>query len=1171
MEQWKKVFFILMVVMCLIAFFVFLPWMFPKAVKLYDWYVQGIDSIKDYLWDPNVKMFRESAKQTQSFWIDDQAKLLNVFLEDPERYRGNITQIIETLAKFHYEGYFPRRYVLVEPKITSMDTHNFEMENGFIRVKGDGWEQDPEKGLKLEYYEASSNTTICYLTGQSFIWDRGEYFYDWITYTPSRMQADQCNNPGFDFYSTPTESESSYNASLFIPWDFSRPKNWYSREDPPLSKNIYTCKFLRPKSCNYVGRVIGLKVNNEGIEYDWRSDKFQIVSNQTYTLSFRYYGTHTSGSKIRVFFRWFDSIDPEHWVGEYSVEVDSTPYGWISNITTCTTPAGYSQLWGDIRIVAYADTVAEFYFDQVQVIDPVTRQNLVPNSDFETPDGLCFSKASYHSRYRSARFYGASDYIKQYLVVMVPFANFKYIVLWSVATNPPGSLAITLHYSDGTSETVTKTVTQSEWNPDAKIIVSRSDFTPTTKGIEAFSIKQNSDNKETFIDDVAFVYTPMGGSFSVSYNAEPDPYNPGKYLKTELIQTFEDNYQKVNITFRFEKGKPYLIQEMTIYNKDIYTSDYFAILTLDELSTVYSGEGNRRNSYRSVWIPGVGRKYADPNSWITVFYDAEHFPEETQRWISGYDYFIFELMQIPEWSGNLGIVVKTPNKDALKILQSTRNDNTTLWGERTGEFLHYVTASFFVQGVSPSYSGLSRIQIFALNGYDWTDPAKLNYYLKDLDKWDNTDLSLNFHLGQIAYSLAKYFAYSNLDPYGMTVKTIRNYFRMFRSHNNGTYLMNAKMVEACLKVYKILGQDEFLKDAKYLADYLLKIQLADGRFPMPHNNVTYLDCQAICVYALNLMSGYKPEYKEAFLKGLNAIHWDITPTSSRHRIPVGGVGDNVPARPRLFVYANATHVDDDFWTYKASYVALASLGLNDTMTMLGLSRLWSRTIWNRNTKTLFVYNSESLPGSLIPGVDPEINSETHPWGITIWNMAVNYYREKVNYAWYFLENHYAIVKCSITKTQLNATVWGTNRAGTLAFFLCRGKGDAYVRPVEIRIDGLIIGNVSSIREVETANKNCYYYNEDAYDLRIKAIPYDPDYSKIFPVAYNLQILFDQLTIGMVMPILPILGIFGFVLMATSGVYGIEKIKNGEFLEGSALAMMFFIIGLGLVIVWLWSV
>jgi hypothetical protein len=56
-----------------------------------------------------------------------------------------------------------------------------------------------------------------------------------------------------------------------------------------------------------------------------------------------------------------------------------------------------------------------------------------------------------------------------------------------------------------------------------------------------------------------------------------------------------------------------------------------------------------------------------------------------------------------------------------------------------------------------------------------------------------------------------------------------------------------------------------------------------------------------------------------------------------------------------------------------------------------------------------------------------------------------------------------------------------------------------------------------------------------------------------------------------MPILPLMGTFGFIMMCVSLVYGIEKVKNGEFLEGSAIALLMFLIGFAFIVGWLWSV
>lgn len=1160
METWKKVGFVFMTILSLIIILIWIPYLYswPKEEDPYPWFSLGVRTIVNELWDPETQMFRESKKEWQSYWIDDQTKLLDLLIQyqetyDDRRYEGNISRIIEILQQYGYEGYFPRRYVKILPELVNSSRNNFTMQNGFLRVCGNLTNPyDEEHPLRLRYYEASGYVDFGYLGGQLLIWDPATKYHDWVTYDPVRLRAEQCNNPGFDNFSHENETLEEFNQTHFYPWDFSFPKYWYFAESVPYNHNIYTSRFTHDVGFGN-GRVIGLRVNNESAYYDWRSEVFQIQPNINYSLNFYYYGTYSSGTPIRIYFRWYDSN--ENWIGEEFIELSSSVSGWTSyNHVFSKTPS--NAYYGDIRILSSPDTVAEMYFDNFQLYEYGNSLNQanIPNADFEIPDGMPFSNATYHSRWRSARFYGSGDYLIQYLAWPITGNQLYNITFWSKATSPPTTIYAIIIYSDGSIDEISKTVDSSDWNLYA---IQGSELTYPTKEIIAFGFRQGTPDSEIFIDDVAFSYKPSGASYSASANKVEDPNEPGTYLYVEGVQIFEDDNIQVNITFRFSKGKPYLQQIMCVKNKQSFVIDVFPTLALDGLSGIISGEGARKTSYTSVWIPGVGRKYPDPNSWITVFYDSEHNPDEAMKWTSNYDYFIFELKQIPEWSGCLGLVVKVPDKYALKILQNTRNST------ETGKYLHYITASFFVQGIQPGETGCEEIKILCLNGYDFVHPEKINYYLMNLDQFDNVDFSLNFHLGQIAYALAEYYELTKLDPGNMAEDTVEYYMSIFNGHNNGTYLMTCgKMIEACLKLYRLLDQVKYLNYAKKLGDYLVNIQLADGRFPMQHNNITYLDCQAVSVSALNELSSYGDKYLQACQKGLEAIKYGTKP-SGYHRIPVGGVGDQIPNNPRLYVFANSTHIDDDFWTYKASYVAKASLGKNETLTMLALSRVWSRVSWYSDS--LFIWISEETPDNHVSGVDldPETNSETQPWGLLIWKEIAEWQRSNYNYYFMFLEGHYAITYADLSEATINVTITGWKDVGTLSRFYCKGLEDWYMVPQSILVDGSAISNVSSISQVETASDNCYYYSESDHDLRIKAFPRNSNQVKIYV---------DCLAVipEIFMPINTIMGISGFFMLFLAIIYSVEKVKKGDF-EALIWGFMFALIGFALIVGWLWSI
>jgi len=1119
-----------------------IPYLFPQETveDPYPWFSLGANSIKQLLWDPQMQMFRESPKEWQSYWIDDNAKLLNMFLEDPVTYQSNISNIIENLHKVYYNGYFPRRYVKTDPKIVNSNVKNVRIENGFLRVSGNLSDPyDIKHPLTLTYYEASGKVDFAYLTGNLFtVYPiKSGYYYNWITYDPVRQRADQCQNPGFDVNTSRGEDLSTD----LMPWEFSTPKFWNfpSAYHPPFHC-VYTTKyaFIDPDRHK---RVVGLEVNAEGSEIDWRSDPFNVQANYTYILSFDCRGTFGSGTPFKVFLRWFDSS--HNWISEGVIALNTTTNGWVHISQSFTSPS--NAVYGDIRIVAYPDTVGSYYFDNFML-----NGELIPNGNFETPNTFNVRTDVWRTQYRSGWIYGINDYLRQPLYVPVTVNQFINLTYW-VRVGAPANYYVYVWYSDGSYSSITKSCSSTD--NFVKDAVQSSMLNPG-KTIVAIGFVQGTANVDVFFDDVAIYYKPSGATFKTWVDEEVSPYNTTR-LYVEACQNYEDGDVNLTIRFRFSLGNAYLSQIMEFQNKHAdYKAGVIFHNALDELSTITTGTGNMKTAYSSIWIPEVGRRYPNPNLTMTTLADIS----DLGRWSVKHEYFIVELKEIPEWSGCLGLAVKVPTY-AFHDIINTKNDNTTLWGDRTGKFLHYLTYSFEFE-VPANYSAFMEAKIICLNGYDFVHPEIYDHYFMNLGNFTNLDLSLNYHLGMICYALAKHLDVLGIDPYGMA-KGIWQYYReIFNGHNNGSYLMTTgKMIEASMILYWKLDQIEYLGFAKQLADYLVNIQLSDGRFPMKHNNVTYLDCQGACLCGLKLMQGYDPKYRDAYLKGLTAIHYDYQPSGYR-RIPVGYVGDNVPHEKRLFVYSNATHIDDDFWTYKASYVARASLGTNQTLTMLGLSRVWSRTTWN-NTH-LFIWNSESTPENPLAIVDPETNSETQPWGLVAWLEVAKTQRQQFNYYYVFLTKHKAIIYADLTPCHTNVTIYGSPGIGTVSTFYLKGI-EEYVTPQVVKVDGRGISSVSSYAYIPTATTNVYYYNASRYILIVKAFPQTD--------CVNVYIEWRSQPFELWMPILPIMGTVGFILMIVSPIYLISKFKEGEIAEAIAWGFVMFIIGFGLILGWLWSI
>jgi hypothetical protein len=1087
MDKFKTVVVITFVVMLVLVLILTLRMLTPPETgeDPCPWFTVGAQNITDLLWDPSMGMFRESALQNQSYWIDDNAKILNLLLEDASNFSANITGIIDQLYSVYHDGYFPRRIVKCIPVVENSNPNNVSISNGFLRIYGNLTDPtDTQNPLRLRYYEASGPVDFGYLGGQTFTVDPEDRLYDSYTISPASLQADQSNNPGFDTNNSSANIEAKTELDL-LPWEYDTAKYWSSASSPP-NICVYSTKWANMKhtSNNHSwGRCIGLETwNPSGSENDWRSSLMSVDQQTNYTFSFWYTGTFENGTSIRVYLRWFD--ENQTLIGENVTELSSdSPWVCVQGTYNSSTAR-----YADIRIVSYGDTVARFCFDDFFFGEEGPESNIVPNCNLEEANSnRQWVTDKFHTEYRSLKLYG-NEYALQHLAYPVNTSDFKWIY-WYSNVGLPTTYDVKVFYADGNVSTITVSDDTSSWK-ELRVFENQ---TSPDKTIDAIGFFGKGNNIDTWIDDVGIVYSIPGSAYYAEVRQSSEYF--GEMLHAYAIQNYTDSDLSFENRFEFATGQSYVNQTMVVANNRTSSVEVYFRYALDGLSGIYSGEQygteDHRAYYTTVWIPGVGRRSSDPNLWMTTLFSRDD--PDFSKWTS--DYFILELNQIPEWSGCLGLVTKVPKIYFNDLI----NTASTTYPDR----LNYVTYSSKLTIPAESNYAM-HAGIVCLNGYDFTNPGIYEYYLMDWNSFNNTDVSMNYHIGMITYALAKYWEVKGNDSHDMAKTTWQYYKNVFQSHSNGSYLMTTgNMILASLKLYRLTNDVQYLDFAKTLADYLVSIQIVsesdvrNGTFPMKHNGVSYLDCQGICTAALKEMIEYNSSYRDAYNRATAAIHFDLKPAGI-HRIPVGGIGDDVPNTKRLWIYANSTHIDDDFWIYKATYVARSSLGSNDSLAMLGLSRLWTGTVWN--TSTIFIYNSESIPGREIPGVSPEINSETGPWGLVAWLEVAKWQRNNWNLYYMFLTNHYAIVNCSCSENLLHADIYAPIGSPTISTIYYRGQQK--FKAVSVRVDGSVLPPSNSPDAFLVSPDDTYYDAHDNWTVFVKAHPKTPNLTTTIEVQFE---------------------------------------------------------------------
>lgn len=1103
---------------------------------VYPWLSLGTNTIIDLLWDPAAGKFKEMPVNSTAYWVDDQAKLLWLLSEDPITYKDYIDKILANLYSVWNNGYFPRRWVTINPKIISNDTSNVDIENGLLKVMGDLTGNNATNPIRVRYYEAAGGSDLFYLGGQLYIVDRLNQSYRMITYDPLHLRAEQCQNPGFDIWNSAWS-----NDTMMLPWTINYPEDWIYSDAPPMGCSYSTrWVFELPQT----GRCIGLE-NYTVASRNWRSSEFAVSENTSYTLSFNHRGDFFSGGSFKVFLRWFSGTS---FISQNYTEF-STSYGsWQPFSNDYVSPLGANC--SDILFWSEADTNGNYYIDDVSVSGCT-----VLNGHFEVSHGIPVDDAVYHSRSkeigRSLKLYDNYEYALEWLPVPVNTSRLYGFTFWAESAIPTTNLNFYVLYDDGTYSNVTKAINSTDWNVYAVTPYELS----ANKIVVSFGLQTQTVGIDTYIDDLAVHYKPVNAVNNQSVGQHVDSYNVTQYV--EAVQSYEDDDVNFTIRFRFNNNSTYLQQVMDYKNKQAYGVQIYFTPALDGLSTVTSGIGTQETAYSSVWIPEVGRRSHTLGAYSTSLLD----PSEVYMWKASHDYFIVELKQIPEWAGSYGIAVKVPVDHFLCM----QNANANV----TSPYLHYLTYTFRYT-VPPSASQTFSSQIVCLDGYDFVNPAVYDRYLMNLEDYSNVDLSMCYHIGTIIQSLAEYYAKTGVDPNGMGTTTWDYYRSVFEGHNNGSYLLTTgKVIEASMTYYQKLGDTKYLSFALELGDYLVDLQLTgagvrQGTFPMKHNNVTYLDCQAGSLIGLKLLRGYSIAYSDAYDWGLNAIHYGMKPAGFSLIFDPADFGVTVENFPRLFVYADDLQVDDDYFTFKSSYTARAALGVNDSFAMLALSRVWRNIVWIPNIN-LTVYVCEYIPGRSQPGTRDDwlsTNSETQPYGLIAWLESARYQRENVQYYYEFLEDHYAITYARLNTTSCEFNITGQNGTASVSQFYLKGIDDEVV-PETIMVNDESVAAVGDLYSLGASADNRYYLNQTSYSLFVKAFT-------VGGVA-NLKITWRVVSRSeWWLPMMFILGIIGLLCMFGGPIYGIYEVKHGEYYDGFRTGLVVTVLGLALFIAWLWG-
>ncbi|QGA54705.1 end-filament protein [Sulfolobus sp. E5-1-F] len=193
-------------------------------------------------------------------------------------------------------------------------------------------------------------------------------------------------------------------------------------------------------------------------------------------------------------------------------------------------------------------------------------------------------------------------------------------------------------------------------------------------------------------------------------------------------------------------------------------------------------------------------------------------------------------------------------------------------------------------------------------------------------------------------------------------------------------------------------------------------------YPQPY----FLDVSAMAGQAL--MALYTVTKNSTYLEDAelveHTIHYGSVPTPTYGILGV----PNPPVEPRLWVYADYSAVDADYYTYKSELVSefADSIG-NNTLASLAISRVWQRTSYTYPTS--YIYYVDRYGSRL------EMNSETQPWGDVATQLYVNTWSpQNLDLFWASLPNNSYIINQTWNGTALYIHVFMYNQSQVQLLF-----------------------------------------------------------------------------------------------------------------------------------------
>ncbi|MEM4310973.1 MAG: hypothetical protein QXX95_01095 [Nitrososphaerales archaeon] len=1019
-----------------ILFLLILLLLLPN-VSAYEFIDKGNQSIKNVLYNPQFDLFKEAPSQPYSYWLDDHAKLLRSFNLRPDEEKQRV--ILNFIKKYSYDGYVPRRWIDTQPQILQ-NTHgawndppnkNLSITNQLYRIDGVpnlGY-KDPKKLLQI-YHPIEPTLKLAYMQGSN---------YEYKTSDDPKVSSVSIN---MDSGLGQAVNNAGFDAQYHDPWQadpLTVSRTTYIREDPSFQyvNGVQTYGKLLATSPGSSEASIPTSNTQGTLSVSWFQNhiSYPIQNNKPYMIwgttsaTFQYepksgesdicgyqpvndpcITSHPMYAKLTIGFvqsngniftlsEGSSQLITVQGAGSFTITASFTgfyqgkEYGAHSTFVANKQPnqdALYIRL--DVFGIPLRQDQTK-YPGQYNVV--LIKYNTISSYvnwsiNYNIPD---IGTESYNSPQKALKlYYGdenqASRNIQQKFSFSLSYLSIKSFWWWDYSSSPTPYIMKIL-YSDGTSKSF-PTIATNTWTLRTHF---KSELN-ATKSVIGVRFETNSLNT-VFIDDVTF-----NANFGSSTSYLESTSNSVSLVHEQLSPNV-----RATIKYTLQKNSSYMLVNTTITN---LSSN---ILTNIKFRNAFDGLDTLGAGYKYIYFPGVG--WEEPGVQSPYEFTAPHL----STW--KYNYMIVSIKRIPDWIGSYGIAIiinpsifadSSPIKFTKVI--NTRYFNSTQAPSPAG-YLHWLQLEHSLPNLNPNQSISFQLKIVFMTTWDYTNPDIYEQFFAydniENPRFKGVDFSNNFYYGEIAYELVNNYAITK-DPntLSLALKIWNYYWRMLNAQTMGTYVPSlAQFVRASLRLYDLTNNATYLSIAYQSANKLLEHQVLNpepqdppgviGTFRMKGNLInakgvrlnetSYLDVTANAIIALR--EAYERSggtaYLEAVNRGLNSIHYSTRPQGYT-LLPMGAMSIPNPNLPRIWIYANKNRIDHDYSTYKASLVLEASLGMNDTLAFIALSRLWQRTVYNSTITEIHTGEWSS------PNI--EMNSETQPWGLYSWYKVANYMQKK---------------------------------------------------------------------------------------------------------------------------------------------------------------------------------